>query len=93
MLRDFPFEHGGTKNRFFKGLLLKISTGFIIFLLGIGQAFAVALTNMSDTLSSAKINTASNHTIVFTTPTGIAAGSTTLIFFSTSTGNSEFAIM
>ncbi|MDB5254178.1 MAG: hypothetical protein JWL80_244 [Parcubacteria group bacterium] len=42
---------------------------------------AASLTALSDTLSSAKINTLSNHDIVFTTPTGIAAGATVILTF------------
>ena len=39
-------------------------------------ANAAALTNKSDKLSSLKASTASNHTILFRTPTGVAAGNT-----------------
>jgi len=39
-------------------------------------AYAAALTDKSDTLSSLKDSTVSNHTILFTTPTGVAAGET-----------------
>ncbi|MBP9866561.1 MAG: hypothetical protein KBC41_00590 [Candidatus Pacebacteria bacterium] len=56
---------------------------FIILGLSVGPAIAASLSNMSDTLSSAKIGTASNHSFIFTTPTGIAAGSTTIINFPT----------
>lgn len=68
-------------------LFLKVASGVLITTLGVSTAFAAALTSMSDTLSTAKINTAANHTIVFTTPTGIAAGSSTVITF-----QSDFAI-
>lgn len=37
-------------------------------------AFAAALTTLSNTQSSLKINTLSDHTIQFVTPTGVAAG-------------------
>lgn len=62
-------------------LFLKITAGVLISTLGVATVFAAALTGMSDTLSSAKINTVSNHSFVFTTPTGIAAASTTIITF------------
>ncbi|MBI3626507.1 hypothetical protein HY224_00485, partial [Candidatus Uhrbacteria bacterium] len=42
-------------------------------------AQAAALTALSDTLSSAKISTASSHTIKFTTPTGTSAASQTIV--------------
>jgi hypothetical protein len=60
---------------------VKSITAFLIAIMGVGFAFAAALTNTSDTLSSAKIGANSNHTFVFTTPTGIAAGSSTVITF------------
>lgn len=68
-------------------MFLKIGTGALIMSIGVSTAFAAALSGMSDTLSTAKINTVANHTIVFTTPTGIAAGSTTVI-----TLQSDFSI-
>src|SRR3990167_10244016 len=39
-------------------------------------ANAAALTDKSDTLSTIKASTVSNQTILFTTPTGVAAGET-----------------
>ncbi|MBP9866562.1 MAG: hypothetical protein KBC41_00595 [Candidatus Pacebacteria bacterium] len=66
-----------------KTQFIKFSIGALIFSLGAGSALAAALTGMSDNLSSAKIGTASNHSFIFTTPTGIAAGSTTIINFPT----------
>ena len=86
------FLGNGLRKTFLQSILVKISSIFLIFGLSFGTACAAALTNISDTLSSARIGALSDHSIVFTTPTGIAAGSTTLIFFSTSTGNSEFGI-
>lgn len=44
-------------------------------------AHAAALTSISDTLSNATVSTASNHTIVFTTPTGVGSGGTITITF------------
>ena len=52
-------------------------------------ANAAALTDKSDTLSTIKASTASNQTILFTTPTGVAAGETiglTLTSFSVAAG-------
>jgi hypothetical protein len=42
---------------------------------------AASLTSLSDTLSSSKKNTVSNHDITFTTPTGIAADATVILTF------------
>jgi hypothetical protein len=47
----------------------------------IHKANAAALTFVSDTLSDTATSSPSNHTIVFTTPTGIAAGETFTIQF------------
>ncbi len=74
---------------FFFLLKNNIKNGIIVFLISVmsvGSAVAASLTNLSDTMSSAKIGVVSNHSFVFTTPTGIAAGSTTVITFSTEFG-------
>jgi len=51
---------------------------------------AAALTDLSDTLNQSAPTATSNHTIVFTTPTGVAAGETITVtfdsLFSTSSG-------
>lgn len=44
-------------------------------------AYAAALTALSDTMSSNKINTASSHVIKFTTPSGAGHGDTIIITF------------
>jgi hypothetical protein len=44
-------------------------------------ADAANLTTISDTLSDTASSTVSNHTIVFTTPTGVGAGETVVITF------------
>lgn len=43
------------------------------------SAHAASLTALSDTQSRVKINTASNHTLLFTTPTGAAENTDTII--------------
>lgn len=43
--------------------------------------YAASLTSVSDTLSRIKISTASNHTIKFTTPSGIHSGDTITLTF------------
>ena len=62
-------------------LLIKLTAGLLVSVFGIEMAFSAALTGVSDTLSSAKVSTVSNHTIIFTTPSGIGAGSTTVLNF------------
>lgn len=44
-------------------------------------AYAAALSNLSDTLSSVKANTLSDHTIQFVTPSGVSAGQNISITF------------
>ncbi|MBI3115043.1 MAG: hypothetical protein HYZ09_00945 [Candidatus Kerfeldbacteria bacterium] len=61
----------------------------------IRPASAAAVTSLKDTLSRLQASTAANHTIQFTTPTGVAAGQTiTLTFGSGFTMNAvDFADM
>ena len=55
---------------------LFILVGLIVGSTGsrIELAFAAALSSLSDSMSSIKINTLADHTIQFVTPTGVAAG-------------------
>lgn len=46
-------------------------------------AHAASITSVTDVLSRSKASTLSNHTITFTTPTGVAAGETIVITFPT----------
>ncbi len=46
-------------------------------------AHAAALTALSDTMSTVKASTLSNHDIQFTTPTGVASGQTIILTFLT----------
>lgn len=62
-------------------LLVKITAGILISVFSIEMVYAGSLTGMSDTMSSAKVSALSNHAFVFTTPSGIGAGSTTIITF------------
>lgn len=73
---------------FKKNLLTSFTSFFIILGIIVGTsithvelAFAAALTTLSDTQSSVKINTLSDHTIQFVTPTGIGAGQNVSITF------------
>lgn len=45
------------------------------------HASAAALTSLSDTMSTVKKNTVSNHDISFVTPTGVASGQTIILTF------------
>ena len=65
------------------GLLLMGVLG--IFTTGTNIAYAAALTSFSDTQSTVKAATASNHDFSFVTPTGITTGQTIVIAFSSST--------
>lgn len=58
----------------------------------IDLVFAAALSSLSDTQSSIKINTLSDHTIQFVTPTGITAGQAISITFSAGYATGTFAI-
>lgn len=49
--------------------------------LGVQQAFAASLTNISDTLTTEVASTAADHTILFTTPTGVANAETITLTF------------
>lgn len=87
-MRSWPFfQCTKIERTFFEKLCIRIATVFLISLLSVGSALAAALTGMSDTMTSAKIGANSNHTFVFTTPSGIGSGSTTIITFA-----SEFVI-
>lgn len=48
---------------------------------GIQHASAASLTSLSDTMSTVKKNTVSNHDISFVTPTGVASGQTIILTF------------
>jgi len=67
---------------------------FILFVsLGkIQVVFAAALSSLSDTQSSLKVSTVSDHTIQFVTPTGIAAGQGISITFPAGYATGTFAI-
>jgi hypothetical protein len=60
--------------------VLAITTAIFLNLLYM-PVQAASLTTISDTLSTVKASTAANHTIKFTTPTGVAAGQTITVTF------------
>ncbi len=73
---------------FKKNLCTSVTSFFIILGVVLGASivhveivFAAALTTLSDTQSSLKANTLSDHTIQFVTPSGVAASGTIAITF------------
>lgn len=58
----------------------------------IDLAYAAALNTLSDTQSSVKVSTVSDHTIQFVTPTGIPAGQTVTITFPAGYSMGSFAV-
>jgi hypothetical protein len=71
-----------------KNIVSKVASFFVIVSLVVGVsvvhvelAHAAALSSLSDTQSSLKVNTLSDHTFQFVTPTGISAGQTMTITF------------
>jgi hypothetical protein len=58
--------------------ILSISLAFLTFGLSLQIAFAAALANVSDTLSTQTQNVAANHTLVFRAPTGAGDNTDTI---------------
>ena len=54
---------------------------------GVSQAFAASLTNLSDTMSRVQVSTASSHTLKFTTPSGATTSGKTIVLTFPSTFN------
>lgn len=69
--------------KFTNKLFTKLAAVAIISGLGLMNVYAASLTSLSDTLSSAKINTVSNHDFSFTSPSGVASGGIIVITFPT----------
>lgn len=82
------------KNFLTSSLYLFIITIIVVFVAvtRIDLVFAASLNSLSDTQSSIKINTLSDHTIQFVTPTGIAAGQAISLTFSAGYATGTFAI-
>lgn len=64
-----------------KNALIKVVSSTIIASLSIMTVYAAALNTLSDTMSSVKINSLSNHGFTFITPTGVLGGETIIITF------------
>ncbi len=81
-----------TKSRFSKFTSALTILSLLLVMAPIQFAQAAPLTALSDTLSPAtgafnaeKASTVANHTILFTTPTGVASGATIILTFDNST--------
>ena len=72
-----------TKNLVLHGLSTVALSAMVLWFLNahVDSALALALTTLSDTQSSLKINNASDHTIQFVTQTGVAPGDAISITF------------
>ncbi|MBI1975108.1 MAG: hypothetical protein HYS57_01960 [Parcubacteria group bacterium] len=71
-------SNGVKKIRTITSLAVIIALFVVLFGPPLRVALAAALFNKSDTMSSSKISTASNHTIVFRTPTGAGDSTDTI---------------
>ena len=67
----------------FLAVLLAVALLFWVFGISalVNNVNAAALTTVSDTLSDSDLSVVANHTLSFTTPTGIAAGETVTLTF------------
>ena len=81
--------------KFILSAVSSIILGCFILFVSLGKiqvVFAAALSSLSDTQSSLKVSTVSDHTIQFVTPTGIAAGQGITITFPAGYATGTFAI-
>jgi hypothetical protein len=70
------------KHTFKKIIALFLSFAFLITTSGLPlHVFAASLTSISDTVSDLTAGASANHTISFTTPTGVASGETIILTF------------
>lgn len=90
-----------TTFKLFKKSLLTSCIGILLFLgvffqispfTYIERAFAAALTTLSDTQSSLRVSTLSDHTIQFVTPTGLTTGQTIAVIFPGGYATGTFAV-
>ncbi|MDD5693320.1 MAG: hypothetical protein PHU86_02530 [Patescibacteria group bacterium] len=66
---------------------LSIILALSLLFVSIPHAQAASLSTLSDTMTRIKVSTLSNHTLVFTTPTGIAGAATLVVTFPDGTAN------
>lgn len=74
-------------------MIKKIISSFLLFALVVVSsgvltpftASAASITSFTDTVTNLTASTVANHTIVFTTPTGVASGQTIILTFNNST--------
>ncbi len=84
MIVDFVKHIKSNKGKVSLSILLVVSILSLTTLFVMVQnnkAEAAAIRNSSDTLNNSAPNATSNHSIVFTSPTGVAAGQTIIITF------------
>ena len=68
-------------------ILVRIVLIFSLLFVFIPDVQAASLATLSDTMTRIRVSAASNHTLVFTTPTGVAAGQTVIVTFPDGTAN------
>ncbi len=89
-MSDYSFFHclkikNGIVAKFFSSItILAVVIG--VSIVHVELVHAAALSSLSDTQSSLKVNTLSDHTFQFVTPTGISAGQTISITFPSPSG-------
>lgn len=71
---------------------LLVAVSLAVFIVKVDNAFAASLSSLSDTQSSIKVSTLSDHTIQFVTPTGITAGQAISLTFSSGYATGTFAV-
>jgi hypothetical protein len=64
----------------FQTFLHLLLAGLLIFIM-VPRAQAASLSTLSDTMTRIKVSQLSNHTLVFTTPTGLTSGQTMVVTF------------
>jgi hypothetical protein len=95
MVHSGLFSRTRLNNDFFSKALSFVTIASIVFgvsLVHVELVHAAALSSLSDTQSSLKVSTLSNHTIQFVTPTGLTAGQGISITFPSGYATGTFAI-
>jgi hypothetical protein len=70
-------------NSFTKTFRASLAIVMVVMLSHIPTAIAAGLTSVSDVMTRQQLSTASDHTIVFTSPSGVGAGETIILTFPT----------
>jgi hypothetical protein len=64
-----------------KKIVIKVCSSLLLASVSSMSLYAASLNTLSDTMSSIKVNTVSNHNITFITPSGVTSGQTIIITF------------